>query len=165
MRTRIATAALATLVALTACTTPPIRTEVPARIDLPPYRVAEDTAPFPTGDVLWGGMVVEVRNSKDYSELEVLAYPLDRTQRPRLKAPTEGRFIARMPGYVERYDYPQGRFVTLRGKVVARREGMIDERLYVYPVVEATQVHLWPIGFQDAGPRFSIGIGVGVVDW
>ena len=164
MRTRILTAALATLASLTACTTPPIQSEIPARVDLTPYQVAEDKA-FPAEDVLWGGMVVDVRNSADFSEMEVLAYPLDRSQRPRLQAPTQGRFIARMPGYVERYDYPQGRFVTLRGKVVARREGMIDERLYVYPIVEAGQVHLWPLGFQDAGPHFSIGVGVGVYDW
>lgn len=161
MRTLVLTAALATL---TACATPPIQTGSPARLDLAPYQVAADHA-LPVEDVLWGGMVVEVRNAADHSEMEVLAYPLDRAQRPRLQAPTQGRFIARMPGYVERYDYPQGRFVTLRGKVVARREGMIDERLYVYPVVDAAQVHLWPLGFQNSGPRFSIGVGVGVVDW
>ena len=148
--------------ALGACSTPPIRTDVAARTDLPPYRAAELQA-LPDGEVLWGGMIVEVRNRAEQSEIEVLAYPLDRGQRPMLKAPTEGRFIALMPGYVERYDYPQGRFVTLRGEVRARRESMIDEKLYVYPVVEATQVHLWPQGFQHSGPRFSFGIGVGVI--
>ena len=143
------------------CSTPPIRTEVAPRVDLPPYRAAE-VSPFPSEEVLWGGMVIEVRNRADVSELEVLAYPLDRRQRPMLKAPTEGRFIATLPGYVERYDYPQGRFVTMRGFVRGRRESLIDEKLYVYPVLEATDVHLWPRGFQDSGPRFSFGFGVGV---
>ena len=44
MRTRILTAALATLALLAACTAPPIQSDIPARIDLPPYQVAEDDA-------------------------------------------------------------------------------------------------------------------------
>ena len=147
---------------LAGCSTPPIRTEVAPRVDLPPYRAA-DLVPAPAEEVLWGGMIVEVRNRADASEMEVLAYPLDRRQRPMLKAPTEGRFIATLPGYVERYDYPQGRFVTMRGFVRGRRESLIDEKLYVYPVLETTQVHLWQRGFQDSGPRFSFGFGIGVI--
>ena len=150
------------LALLASCSTPPIRTEVTPRIDLPPYRAA-DLSPMPAEELLWGGMVIEVRNRADVSEIEVLAYPLDRRQRPMLKAPTEGRFIATLPGYVERYDYPEGRFVTMRGFVRGRRESLIDEKLYVYPVLEATEVHLWPRGFQDTGPRFSFGVGIGVI--
>ncbi len=153
------------LLALAACSTPPIKnaadTTPPPRVDLPPYRAVELDA-LPADEVLWGGMVIEVRNRADVSEIEVLAYPLDRKQRPMLKAPTEGRFIAQLPGYVERFDYPEGRFVTLRGHVRGRREALIDEKLYLYPVVESREIHLWPRGFQNSGPRFSIGIGVGI---
>ena len=109
--------ALLALALLAGCTTtPPVRTEVAAaaRTDLPPYRAAE-IDPQPAEEVLWGGMIIDVHNRAEQSEIEVLAYPLDRRQRPMLKAPTEGRFIALLPGYVESYDYPQGRFVTLRG--------------------------------------------------
>jgi outer membrane lipoprotein len=156
---------LLALALLAGCTTaPPVRTELaaPARTDLPPYRAAE-LEPQPTEEVLWGGMIIEVRNRAEQTEIEVLAYPLDRRQRPMLKAPTEGRFIAQLPGYVERYDYPEGRFVTLRGHLRGRREALIDEKLYVYPVVEASDVHLWKRGFQDTGPRFSFGFGIGVI--
>lgn len=153
--------ALAALALLGGCTTTPPIDAANVRLDWTPIDAAQ--APRSAGqDVLWGGMIVEVQNLRDASEIEVLAYPLDSRQRPMLKQPTMGRFIAVLPGYVERFDYPEGRFVTLRGTVSGTREAMIDERPYLYPVVAAQAVHLWPENFQNSGPRFSIGVGVGV---
>lgn len=158
---RLAPAALAALLA--ACATQPPIDATNARTDWSPIDAAN--APRSAGqDVLWGGMIVAVENLRDSSEIEVLAYPLDAKQRPLLKAPTLGRFIAVLPGYVERFDYPEGRFLTLRGSVAGTREALIDQRPYLYPVVATDDVHLWPENFQNSGPRFSIGIGVGVHD-
>lgn len=163
MKPKIASAPLlGALLALSACATSPSpqRQAVDAfRMDLPPHQVAT-LDPAPRERVRWGGMIVEVRNRENFSEIEVLAYPLDRKFRPVLKAPTEGRFVAVMPGYVERYDWPQGRFLTVHGTVTGTREGLIDEKLYVYPVVEVQGSQLWPAGFQNRGPRFSFGIGI-----
>ena len=150
---------------LSACATtpPPGEPAVAYRLDLPPHQVSTLT-PTPAEKVRWGGMIVEVRNRENYSEIEVLAYPLDRKLRPKVKAPTEGRFIAVMPGYIEAYDWPQGRFLTVHGTVAGTREGLIDEKLFVYPVVEVEGSQLWPAGYQHNGPHFSFGIGVGVGD-
>jgi outer membrane lipoprotein len=146
---------------LAGCATAPPIDATGARLDVSPIDAANE--PRSAGQqVVWGGMVVAVENFADSSEIEVLAYPLDARQRPMLKAPTQGRFIAVMPGYVERFDYPEGRFVTLRGSVSGTREGLIDRRAYLYPVVATDVVHLWPENFQNAGPHFSIGVGVGV---
>ena len=155
---RLTVAAFATLLA--ACATQPPIDATNARAEWSPVDAAN--APRSAGqDVLWGGMIVAVDNLADSSEIEVLAYPLDKKQRPMLKAPTQGRFIAVLPGYVERFDFPEGRFLTLRGSVAGMREALIDERPYLYPVVATDDVHLWPENFQNSGPRFSIGIGVG----
>ncbi|HET7843214.1 MAG TPA: Slp family lipoprotein [Xanthomonadales bacterium] len=154
--------ALAALASLAGCTTTPPIDATNARLDWSPIDAAQ--APRSAGqEVVWGGMIVAVENLRDASEVEVLAYPLDAKQRPLLKQPTMGRFIAVLPGYVERFDFPEGRFVTLRGSVSGTREALIDERPYLYPVVATETVHLWPENFQNAGPRFSIGVGVGVV--
>jgi outer membrane lipoprotein len=146
--------------ALAACVTTPPLDGTGARLDLPPYSATQEPAPG-AATVLWGGMIVEVRNQPQTSEIVVLAYPLDKRQRPLLEQPTQGRFIAVVPGYLEPFDWPQGRFLTLRGQLRGTREGLIDEKLFVYPVVAVDDVHLWPAGFQNMGPRFSIGIGVG----
>ena len=164
MRKNLRVPLISAIFALSACATTPAPHTVSKdgfRMDLPPHQVAE-ADPAPHDRVRWGGMIVEVRNHERFSEIEVLAYPLDRKFRPILKLPTEGRFVAVMPGYIEPYDWPQGRFMTVHGTISGTREGMIDEKLYVYPVVDVAGSQLWPAGFQNRGPHFSVGIGVGV---
>jgi outer membrane lipoprotein len=146
---------------LAACATrAPIDTTA-ARLDLPPFRAAEFD-PVPRETVVWGGMIIDVDNRERTSEITVLAYPLDRRHRPILKAPTEGRFIAVVPGYLERYDWPAGRFLTLRGTVRGKRDVAVGEHAYAHAVVDVESLHLWPVGFQHSGPKFSIGVGVGI---
>jgi len=151
------------VVMLASCVTQPPLAPGDARLDWSPIDAAQ--SPRSAGQrVLWGGMIVAVENLQDASEIEVLAYPLDAKQRPMLKQPTMGRFIAVLPGYVERFDFPEGRFLVLSGSVSGTRESRIDQRPYLYPVVATDAVHLWPENFQNAGPHFSIGVGVGVHD-
>ena len=100
----------------------------------------------------------------DTTEVEIVAYPLDGAQRPDQNAPTLGRFIVALPGYVEPLDFPAGRFVTLRGHVAGSRSARIDEHDLVFPLVGDATVHLWPVNFPYDEPRvnFSLGVGVGV---
>ena len=150
------------LLALAGCaTTPPVPVEA-ARADLPPYRVAGMDR-VPAESVVWGGSIVEVVNRADVTEIEILAYPLDRRFRPVIRARTEGRFILKLPGYVEALDYPHGRFVTVRGRLTGLRESKIEDADYVHPLVDVEDVHLWPRNFPYEEPRVSFGIGIGVV--
>jgi outer membrane lipoprotein len=107
-----------------------------------------------------GGMIVAVENRERSAEVTVLAYPLDDRQQPRLGAASERRFIAAMPGFVEPLEYPQGRFVTLRGRMFGTRAGTIQQREYLFPLVRVQAAHVWPRDFRNAGPDFSIGIGI-----
>ncbi len=152
---------LAALLLLTGCATSPPLDATGARTGIRPYQVEVDPPPADT-TVLWGGMIVEVVNRERHTEVVVLAYPLDARQRPKVEAPSEGRFVVVLPGFVEPLDYPQGRFVTLRGPLVGTREGRIGDRDYAYPLVRAQAAHLWPRNFRQSGPRISIGIGVGL---
>lgn len=113
-------------------------------------------------DVLWGGKILGVRNRAERTDVEVVAYPLDRAQRPDQNAPTEGRFILALRGYVEPLDYPAGRFVTIRGRIAGTRSSRIDEHDVAFPLVEDAAVHLWPVNFPYERPRISFGLGVGV---
>jgi outer membrane lipoprotein len=145
--------------ALSACATaPPPLPDVDTVAGITPYGVARE--PETTGDVVWGGMILTVDNLEQHSEITVLAYPLDKKQRPMLEAPTEGRFVVQVPGFVEPFDYPQGRFVTLRATLSGTREALIDEQVFVLPVVQAQTVRVWPADFRTPPVRFSIGIGI-----
>ncbi|HEX3125577.1 MAG TPA: Slp family lipoprotein, partial [Rhodanobacteraceae bacterium] len=94
------------------------------------------------------------------SEIVILAYPLDGGQRPRPKEPAQGRFIAVLEGYIESHDYPHDRFITVSGKVDGSLSEDVDEQPYVYTVVRAEGVHLWPAGFENSAPQVHFSIGV-----
>lgn len=157
---RVLVGALA-LLGLAGCVTQPPLDPQGVRPELSPIAAAND-ASTDNARVIWGGMIISVRNLADSTEIEALAYPLDSRQRPLLKAPTQGRFIVVLPGYVEAYDYPQGRFATWRGRVIGTREVTLGERPYRYALMRADAGHLWPQGFQNSGVQWSIGVGVGV---
>lgn len=125
------------------------RTPLDATIDAEHYRNAQ---------VVWGGEVIEVHNRADSSEIVILAYPLDDGQRPQRGDTSLGRFIAELPGYVESYDYPQGRFVTIAGKLDGSREDLVGEQRYRYAIVRTDETHLWPVDFDER--KWHIGIGV-----
>lgn len=112
--------------------------------------------------VEWGGVLVDSRNLRAHSELEILAYPLrsnglpDRGRRPR------GRFLAVQPGYLETAEYAPGRLVTISGPLAGRRQGQVGEARYQFPLVEIEQATLWQDPYpSDTGPRVHFGIGGG----
>jgi outer membrane lipoprotein len=115
---------------------------------------------YHAGDVIWGGRIIEVRNGAEASELLILAYPLDIGQRPRPKEGSYGRFVAVLPGYVESFDYPQGRFISVVGRIDGARAETVDGHDDLYPWVQAETVHLWPPGFENSGPQIHFGIGI-----
>jgi outer membrane lipoprotein len=148
-------------IALGACATAPAFTDVPIESAPSPYLVAEAPQQWLDRPVVWGGMILEVRNYERHSEIEILAYPLDAKQRPMLEKADHGRFIALFPGYVEAKNYPEGRFLSLIGRITGERRGAVRSAPYLWPEIDVDRLHLWPRDFR-AGPKFSIGIGVGV---
>jgi outer membrane lipoprotein len=161
LRSSIAAAAAA-LALLSGCATPVFKDAPPAVAT--PAEIAAGPERYHGADIVWGGKIVDVRNLADTTEVQIVAYPLDGAQRPDPRAPTIGRFVVALPGYVEPLDFPPGRFVTLRGRVDGTRAVRIDEHDLVFPLVADANVHLWPVNFPYEEPRvhFSFGVGVGV---
>lgn len=156
-------AALALVLALAGCAATPVVQPRATPIAAMPYEVAAEPERYMGGTVVWGGMILKTENLEDHTEISILGYPLDDGQRPLIRAPTQGRFIVVLPGYVESYDYPQGRYLTLEGGLAGTRVGQVEQHEYVFPLVHAGRVHVWPNGFQfDSGPRWHFGVGVGV---
>ncbi|AIF48712.1 Slp family lipoprotein [Dyella japonica] len=153
------------LLALAACAPAPIYKPSPSTVATAPNIVAQSPDRFADADVIWGGQVVEVRNLADHSEVEIVGYPLDSSQRPKLANNGGwGRFIAVMPGYVESFDYPTGSLITLTGHLSGARNGKVGEADYVFPLVSVAQSHRWTADEMNAGKsNVSFGIGVGGV--
>ncbi|MCC6560945.1 MAG: Slp family lipoprotein [Xanthomonadales bacterium] len=153
---RLTLAAFAALLA--ACAAPAPFLADGARLDLAPYAAADQDP----GDieVIWGGMIGALRVGEEVSEIEVLAHPIDRRQRPLTRAPSQGRFVIRVPQRLARSDAPEGRYLTVRGRVVGRGEGSIGNSPYRYPVLAQARWALWKSGFQYDQPQWSFGVGV-----
>lgn len=112
--------------------------------------------------VQWGGVIVATRNLRQRTQLEVLAYPLDRAGEPDPSATPQGRFLLLEDGYLEPVDYAPGRTITAVGTITDVEQGQVGEAEYRYPVVDASQLHLWPketpYRRRDSNVHFGIGV-------
>ena len=109
--------------------------------------------------VMIAGMIVGARNLKEGTFLEVLQKPMDRRGEPLDTDETGGRFIISSAAFLDPAVYRQGRLITVIGEVAGQKVKQLGELEYRYPVVAAKELHLWE---PNAGPRFSVGVGIGV---
>jgi len=155
----------AALLMLVACAPAPIYTASADTTTAVPSQVSQSPENFSQRDVIWGGQIVQARVFADHSEVELLAYPLDKSQRPKINDSGNGRFIAVLPGYAEPLAYPAGALMTVSGKLNGNRAGKVGEADYVFPLVAVSQSHVWtPEELQKGrnNMRFGVGLGVGI---
>lgn len=140
-----AVAVVATLFLMTGCasTVPkPIRD---APVGAPsPGVVRADPDAYHDAAVRWGGTIVSVTNKAEFTELELVARPLDDSGRPRPVDRSLGRFLARVPGFLDPAVYERGRLLTVVGVVSGVQERSVGEYPYRFPVVAVDGHHLWP---------------------
>lgn len=161
---RLALPASLLALALVACAPAPIYKPTPNNVSVPPSQVAREPERYGSADVIWGGRIVQVRNYADHSEVEVLAYALDGSQRPKADDTGAGRFVASMPGYVESLDYRNGGLITVAGRLNGTRTGNVGQASYTFPLVAVNQSHVWTAKEMQGGhPNVSFGVGVGVI--
>lgn len=156
----------ASLLALAACAPAPIYKPSANTVAAAPDMVAQAPERYANADVIWGGRIVEVRNLADRSEIEIVGYPLDSSQRPKMDGNGGwGRLVAVMPGYVESFDYPTGSLITLAGRITGSRGGSVGQANYVFPLVSVAQSHVWTAAEMQSGKSnvsFGVGVGVGI---
>jgi outer membrane lipoprotein len=149
------------LLALAACASSPKVAQNAVR-SVTPAQAAATEIGVRSRPLQWGGVIVETKNLSESTELQILAYPLKSDGRPDLSASPTGRFIAQRPGYLESANYRKGRQVTATGKLTQRREGQVGEAPYVFPVLLADELVLWPEQSErQVSPRVNFGLGVG----
>lgn len=113
--------------------------------------------------VLWGGRIIQADPGQDSTTLEVVAFPLQRDQRPNERSESSGRFLMTYPGYLEPEDYREDRLITVVGTMQETRDGMVGEANYRYPVIQASEFYLWPERQEvQQQPRVRFGVGVGI---
>lgn len=149
---------------LTACAvTPPFDSAKLSGADrtLSYQQAVTDSAALRGRRIAWGGSIIETRNLSQYTEVVVLAYPLDAQTRPLTSSSALGRFALIWPGYLESADYAPGRWLSVIGDLDGLRDELVGESRHSYPVIQAQYLYLWPLETGPAvSPRFHIGVGV-----
>ncbi|MDX1624957.1 MAG: Slp family lipoprotein [Wenzhouxiangellaceae bacterium] len=111
--------------------------------------------------VIWGGRIAAIGNREGWSEIEVVALPLGRADRPRENAEGGVRFVIVHSGFLDPMIYEPGREVTALGtfrEIETRRVGEFPVDM---PVLVSRQIELWPIE-RRGNTGFSIGVGIGL---
>ena len=107
--------------------------------------------------LMLGGTIVDTKNLKEGTQIEVLQKPLDGEGQPAVTDETGGRFLVVTSQFLDGAIYHRGRSVTIIGEVAGSKLQPLGELEYRYPVLTAKGLHLWA---PYSGPRFSVGVGV-----
>lgn len=129
---------------LTGCATgvPPAIRARPAP-DLSLTTVREQPSAHEGARVRWGGTIAAVENRADETWVEVVARELDRYGRPRVTDRSEGRFLARLAGFLDPAVYAVDRELTVAGVVTGETTRTIGQFSYRYPIIKADAAQLW----------------------
>lgn len=151
-------AALVAVPQLVGCA-PPFPKELLEKVEKNiPFAVLQKEPEKYAGKLLMvGGVIVDTKNLKEGTRIEVLQKPLDGEGRPELTDETGGRFLVMTQQFLDGAVYHRGRPITVVGEVAAPQVLPLGEMEYHYPVIAAKALHLWS---PYSGPQFSIGVGV-----
>ncbi len=92
--------------------------------------------------VRWGGTIAKVSNTPRATWIQVISHPLRHDGRPR-RGHGGGRFLARVPGFLDPAVYAVGRKFTVVGTFSGFERDPIGNYLYNFPVVRTIATHLW----------------------
>jgi outer membrane lipoprotein len=94
--------------------------------------------------VVWAGVIVEAKNTKEGTLIEILQKPADYFGGPETVDKSEGRFLALYGSYLDVAVYGKGREVTVAGEVTGKRTMPLGEIQYTYPLLLVKEIYLWP---------------------
>ncbi len=154
---------MAPLLLLSACASGPSLDTSQVDRSITPRSAVAELAANRGKRVVWGGVILSTTNLEKLTRVEVLAYPLDSDQRPQRERDPLGRFLLERQGFLEPATYAQGRLLSVVGTLVRTEDGKVGDSAYLYPVVEADQLHLWSKDSDyNKGSNVHFGIGVGI---
>lgn len=125
-------------------------TQVPAPIAAPPSnnpsiaQVRAQPSDYQGIKARWGGTIAEVENREQETVLLIVGLPLDDDGRPQVDAASQGRFMAKINGFLDPVVYATGRMVTVAGTITGSESRQIGSYPYLYPIVAVEHYYLWP---------------------
>ncbi|MBN7821996.1 Slp family lipoprotein [Bowmanella yangjiangensis] len=93
--------------------------------------------------VMWGGVIADIKNQKSATLIEMVHYPIRSYGRPTSGDESVGRFRVRVNGFLDPMVYKPGRSLTVTGTVTGIEQGQVGEFEYQFPAIQASGYHLW----------------------
>jgi outer membrane lipoprotein len=146
------------IVVIAGCS-PPFPKELLEKVEknVPFTALQKDPEKYAGKLLMIGGIIVDTKNLKEGTRIEVLQMTLDREGRPELTDDAGGRFLVMTQQFLDGAVYHRGRLITVVGEVSVPQVLPLGEIEYLYPVIAVKALHLWS---PSSGPYFSFGIGV-----
>ena len=146
-----------------ACAAKPVLNTEQVNSKVIPKAVAFNSEPYLNKVVQWGGKIIAVNNLPEFTQVEVLAYPLNSRGGPRGYEPPIGRFLLRHPGLLDPLDYEPGRWLTSVGVITGVVSAQVGQATVPIAVLQNQQLKLWRYEPErpSVRPQFGIGIGIG----
>ena len=94
--------------------------------------------------VILGGDIIKAIPKPRDTEIEILARRLSGGDVPEGGDGSTGRFLVRTAGFLDPAIYARGRRLTVLGTVAGTEERAVGDVAYVYPVIRAERLKLWP---------------------
>ena len=113
--------------------------------------------------LLLAGGIAGVRNTSEGGELELAQFATDENGMITDTANSGGRFIARSPGFLDPVVYRTGLMVSLVGEVQGKKNMLLGDIVYTYPILALREIHLWKPEEFPRPPTFHFGIGIGTI--
>lgn len=95
--------------------------------------------------IIASGIIIETKNTKEGTSLQVLQRPTGFRWQPKDVDETGGRFLAFVSRYLDVYVYAKGREITIAGEVMGKRVLPLDGTEYSYPLIHVKEIYLWPV--------------------
>lgn len=118
-----------------------------------------DTDQYIDEYVIFGGRIISTDNQRDNSEITVLQFPLDSSERPQMEKESNGRFLIRSDSFLDPEIYAPGKRVTAAGRLIGAETRLIGDYEYVHPIIKG-DLWVWEPR-ENSFPRFHFGLGIG----
>ncbi|MCF6154649.1 MAG: hypothetical protein E3K36_05235 [Candidatus Brocadia sp.] len=116
-----------------------------ARPDIAFEEVLSEPEQYKDRMIILGGIIIETKNTKEGTFLEVLQCPVGYRGKPKNVDETGGRFLALDSRYLDGDVFAKGRSVTIAGEIQGKRTLPLGEIEYNYPLIYVKEIYLWPV--------------------
>lgn len=129
---------------LTGCSGLPVPMRDATFIEVQLGEVSSNISAYKGQALRWGGSIINVTNTENKSQAQILFYPLNFYGRPQTGRETQGRFVISSSQFLDPAIYKEGNEITVTGILSSEIKQKIGKKDLTLPLLTIDHIHLWP---------------------